>query len=160
MLLFLFSTIARAEPFYITIPGEGWSLKVDAPPMTSVKGTSEGRIYQYMASSVETGLTLSLHTETEGGRSNQECRETYWRLAQRNPTLVKDTVTLSGSEQALFATHLSEGVYKGEAFKTANGHAYLAKNGLCIDLHASHWPYDVSSEKRVEEILRSVTIVQ
>lgn len=63
-------TIACADTLYITVPSEGWSLQLDAPAMTNTRGTSDGRRFQYQASSVETGITLSLHTETESAGSN------------------------------------------------------------------------------------------
>jgi hypothetical protein len=71
----------------------------------------------------------------------------------------KSDINLSGSDNALFATHLMETVLQGTTQKTANGHAYFAKNGLCMDLHVSHWPYQPGSEKRVETILKSLAVV-
>ncbi|MES2582777.1 MAG: hypothetical protein V4627_08685 [Pseudomonadota bacterium] len=150
--------VVSAEPLYITVPAEGWTLKLDAPAMTSMRGTSDGRRFQYQASSVETGITLSLHTETEGSGSNDECRDTYWKKTLASPT-TKSDINLTGSANALLVTHLTELVYQGKAQKTANGHAYFVKNGLCMDLHVSHWPYQSGSEKRVEVVLRSLLVV-
>lgn len=160
VLLFLLLPLAAyAEPYYVTVPGEGWSLKVDVPPMTNVRGEANGRRYRVMALSVETGITISLHSETNGAGSNSECRDTYWRLIQGSPT-IKSEIQLFGTENFLFVTHRSEGELKGVKHKTANGHAYFAKNGLCMDLHVSHWPYQEGSDKRVEDILRSAVVVQ
>ncbi len=151
-------TIACADTLYITVPAEGWSLQLDTTAMTNTRGNSDGRRFQYQASSVETGFTLSLHTETEGGSSNDACRETYWKKNQNSPT-TKSDIQLSASGNALLVTHLTELVYQGKAQKTANGHAYFVKNGLCMDLHVSHWPYQSGSEKRVDAVLRSLLVV-
>jgi hypothetical protein len=159
-LLLLLPTVALAEPFYITVPGEGWTLKLETPAMTNVKGASEGRRLQYMASSTESGITISLYAETEGTKSNDECRETFCSQGLRNPNIVKDSIKLTADDRASFATHLSEGTYQGRDFKTANGHAYFVRNGLCMDLHVSHYPYAEGSEQRVENVLRSIAIVQ
>ena len=156
--LFLATGIASADPLYITVPAEEWTLKLDTPAMTNTRATSEGRRYQYQASSVETGITLSLHSETEGGRSNDECRDTYWKKNLSSPT-TKSDINLWGTDSASLVTHLTDVVYQGKPQKTANGHAYFVKNGLCMDLHVSHWPYQSSSEKRVEAVLRSLTVV-
>lgn len=160
VLLLLVPGAALAETLYVTVPGEGWALKLEAPAVTNVKAASANRRFQYMGSSVESGITLSLHAETEGIKSNDECRETFWSKGLSNPNLVKATVKLVASERAALVTHQSEGTFKGQAFKTANGHAYFVKNGLCMDLHVSHFPYAESSEKQVEAILRSIAIVQ
>lgn len=152
-------TAAAADPLYITVPGEGWTLKLDTPAMNNARGSAEGRRFQYQASSVETGITLSLHSEADSGTSNEACREAYWKKSQTSPT-TKSDISLWSTEQAMMVTHLTEVVYQGKAQKTANGHAYFVKNGLCLDLHVSHWPYQSGSEKRVEAVLRSLAVVQ
>lgn len=151
-------TVAAAEPLYITVPGEGWTLKLDTPAMTNVRGSAEGRRLQYQASSTETGITLSLHSEADSGSSHEVCREAYWKKSPASP-MTKSDISLWSTEQAMMVTHLTELVYQGKAQKTANGHAYFVKNGLCLDLHVSHWPYQPGSEKRVEAVLRSLAIV-
>lgn len=156
--LFLVAGIATADPLYITVPGEGWTLKLDTPAMPNTRGSMDGRRLQYQATSVETGITLSLHSETDSASSNEVCRDTYWKKSQNSPT-TKSDISLWNSEQAMMVTHLSDLVYQGKPQKTANGHAYFVKNGLCLDLHVSQWPYQVGSEKRVEAVLRSMVIV-
>lgn len=118
--LSLASGMAVADPLYITIPGEGWTLKLDTPPMTNTRASSQGRLYQYMASSLATGITLSVHTETVGAGSNDECRETYWSKSKDSPT-IKGDISLTGNETALFATHHTEAVLQGKTHKTAVG---------------------------------------
>lgn len=157
--LLLLPLTIHAETFYATVPGEGWSLKVDAPPMTHLKGEASGRRYRLVASSVETGITLSLHSEVNGAGSSAECKDTYWPLSRDN-LVVKSDIQMSETSDFQFVTHLSEVELRGIRYKTANGHAYFVKNGLCLDLHVSHWPYQQGSEKRVEDILRSAVVVR
>jgi hypothetical protein len=158
-LLVLLSTPLHAETTYITIPGEGWTLKVETPPLTSSKSEVAGRILRYLGSSVETGISLSIYTEIEGSSNNIECFETYWKKAQENPVMVKASIKEFSDEKAMYATHSSEGEYQGQAFKTANGHAYFVKNGVCVDVHVSHWPYTEKSENAVEGIIKSLAII-
>lgn len=157
--LLLSPVVAGAESHYITVPGEGWSLKLDAPALASSKGQSEGRRFKYMGSSA-TGVTLSLHAEPESATSAGACRDAFWTKSQNNPHLVKSSAKLSESERMAFATHLSEGSFQGKAFKSANGHAYFVQKGLCMDLHVSHYPYAEGSEKVVEDILKSAMVLQ
>lgn len=158
LVMLLLCGAAHAEPTWITVPGEGWSVKLDAPPMTNIKGEREGRRFKYLASNTETGVTFSIHTETAAADNKDSCRATYWARGSTNPTLVKESVRQFESDAASFVTHRSEGSYKGTPFKTANGHAYLVKGGLCLDVHVSHWPYRDDSEALVEKVLRSVSI--
>lgn len=160
LLLLLVPAAAFGEALYVTVPGEGWTLKLNAPSITSARGTLEGRRFQFMGSSVESGITLSLHSETEGSKSNDECRDTFWSRGKANPNIVKGSVTQSSGERAAFVNHLSERTFQGKPFKTANGHAYFVRNGLCMDLHVSHYPYVEGSEKQVDDVLRSVAVVQ
>lgn len=150
---------AYAEPLYITIPGEGAAVKVNAPPMTNTRGSAEGRRFRYMASSPETGVTISLYTETVGAASAEVCRETYWSKGQAAP-IQRSDVKLFESPNAAFVTHRSEAVFQGTTHKTANGHAYFVRNGLCMDFHVSHWPYKAGSEARVAEVLQSLVVVE
>lgn len=149
---------AGAEPLYITVPGEGWTLRIEAPPMTLARGTTKDRRFSYMASSLETGITVSLHSETDATGSNEECRETYWSKSRNTPTR-KDNVAMATSALAALVTLQAEAVFQGRLIKTANGHAYFVKDGLCMDLHVSHYPYQEGSDRKVEDVLRSISIV-
>lgn len=160
LLLLLLSCAAHAETSYLTVPGEGWSMKIETPTMTRTKGELDGRHFSYMASSTETGVTFSMYTETDGGEDAETCRKTYWTKSLNSPNVERSSAKLFESGVLKFVTHKSEGVYKGTAFKTANGHAYFVKKGLCVDVHVSHWPYRDGSEALVEGILRSVAVVE
>jgi len=159
-LALFFSSLVSAEDTYITMPNENWTLKLDTPSITSSKMEVRNRLIRYVGSSVETGVTLSVNSETEASSSNQECYETFWAKAQSNPVMVKASIKTKKDNKAYYATHQSEGEYKGQAFKTANGHAYFVKNGICIDLHVSHWPFVEESESIVNAILESTEIVE
>ncbi len=159
LLSLLLPLAAHAETVYITIPGQGWHLTLDAPPLTNTEAKSRGGIFRYLASSVETGVTVSVNTETEGAENNAQCRETYWTKTQTNPMLVKGSEREFENDTAHFSAYRSEGVYKGQPFKTANAHAYISRDGICADVHVSHWPYNGDSNQIVAAIIQSVSIV-
>jgi len=160
ILALFFASLVSAEDTYITIPNENWTLKLDTPPITYSKLEVRNRLVRYIGSSVETGVTLSVNSETEASSKSQECFEVFWAKAQNNPVMVKASIKTKNDSKAYYATHLSEGEYKGQAFKTANGHAYFVRNGLCVDLHVSHWPFTGESERVVSDILESLEIIQ
>jgi hypothetical protein len=133
---------ALAETAYITIPGEGWHLSIEAPALEHIEAKSRGRLPRHLVS------------------TNTECREIYWSKAQANPMFIEGSESVSDSEVASFSSHRSEGKHKGKAFKTANAHAYIANNGICVDVHVSHWPYSAESDALVTEIIESVAVVK
>ena len=158
-LLLLMPLAAIAETRYITIPGEGWHLTVDAPPLTNSEAMSTGRIFRFLASSVETGVTVSVNTETQGSQSNAACREKHWTRQRTNPMLVKGSESIFEDDTAFYSAYRSEGIFQGQPFKTANAHAYIAKDGICADVHVSHWPYTEESDSIVADIVTSIAIV-
>ena len=160
VLLLTVTGYANAENTYITMPNEGWTLLLDTPPITSSKNDVKNRMVRYMGSSIETGITISVNSNTDAASSNKECFDTYWQKAQQNPVMVKTSIDTSNNKTAYYASHQSEGEYRGKAFKTANGHAYFVKGGLCIDVHVSHWPFDDDSEDMVNEIIKSLEIIE
>ncbi len=159
LFLLLMPLLAQAESFYLTVPGEGWSLQLDAPAIDSIKGERKGRYYRVTAMSLSSGVTFSLHSETEASGSHAECREKYWALSQTAPWK-RENIRLFDVANFAYVSHTTEVAYQGQLVKTANGHAYFVKNGLCMDLHVSHYPLQEGSEQRVEAILRSATVVQ
>jgi len=160
LLALVLSPIANAEETYITMPNENWTLKLETPPITSIEMKARNRIIRYLGSSVETGVTISVSSEIEASSSNEECFKAFWAKAQLNPVMVKPSIKTRNDVKAYYATHQSEGEYKGQPFKTANGHAYFAKDGICIDLHVSHWPFTEKSEGIVSSILESIQIIE
>ncbi|MDH3630190.1 MAG: hypothetical protein OER98_03640 [Gammaproteobacteria bacterium] len=160
VLALVLSPVANAEETYITMPNENWTLKLETPPITNIEMKTRNRIIRYLGSSVETGVTISVNSEIETSSNNEECFKAFWAKAQANPVMVKSTIKTRNDTKAYYATHQSGGEYKGQAFKTANGHAYFAKDGICIDLHVSHWPFTGTSESIVSSILESIEIIE
>lgn len=158
LFLLLMPLLAQAESFYLTVPGEGWSLQLDAPAIDGIKGERKGRYYRVTAMSLSSGVTFSLHSETEASASHTECREKYWALSQTAPWK-RENIRLFDEGNFAYVSHTMEVTYQGQLVKTANGHAYFVKNGLCMDLHVSQHPLQASSEKTIEAILRSLKLV-
>jgi len=157
-LLLLVPVFAHADALYITVPGEAFSVKLDTPALTRTQGQAEGRRFKYMASGGGSGITISLFSETVGGGSHEECRSTYWKKTQDAPIQFSD-VRLYGNDAALFVSSVMEATLQGAKQKAADGHAYFARNGLCMDLHVSHYPYQPGSEKKVEAVLQSLALL-
>lgn len=158
LLLFL-PPFALAEPNIVTVPGEGWHLVVDTPPLTSSDGASQDGRFRYTGVDINNGITFSIHTEPMSEGTNAGCREHYWNKAAANPYIVKESVVQFETEHLHGVTHRSEGEYKGRPFTTVNSHGYFVKNGKCVDLHVSQIPFSEEGLERVETIVRESRVL-
>lgn len=149
-----------AERNIVTIPGQGWHLVVDTPPLTSSESTGEQGLFSYTGADGNSGITFSIHTEDMKGGSNKQCRDEYWAKAQKNPYVVKASAVPFETPTILGVTYRSEGEYKGQPFTTVNSHGYFVKGGKCVDLHVSQIPYSDEGRKKVESVVRTSKVMQ
>ena len=155
MLALVFSQTVLAEKNYVTVPGEGWHLVIDMPPLTSSEGRTDGGRFSYTGADNVSGLTFSVNTEPMKEGTNKSCRDVYWAKAQANPYIVKDSSALFDTPALAGVSYRSEGDYKGQHFTTANAHAYFIEKGNCVDLHVSQIPFSAAGKAKVESIVRT-----
>ena len=159
-MVFVTAQAAMAEPHIVSIPGEGWHLVVDAPPLTSSRGATDGGRFSYSGVDGNSGVTFSVHTEEMKNGTNRQCRDFYWARAEDNPYLVRDSVVFFDTPILLGLTHRSAGDYQGRPFSTVNSHGYFVKNGKCVDLHVSQIPYSDEGKARVENMVRTERVME
>ena len=84
-----------AETTAVTIPGEGWSISFDAPPLSGKEESRTGAGYAFRATSGRFNLSLFVERPKAEGTTHKDCYALYWPLASRNPLIAKDTVVSS-----------------------------------------------------------------
>lgn len=151
---------AFAESNIVTIPGQGWHLVVDIPPLADSKGEAANGRFSYTGTSIESGITFSIHTEEMKDADNAQCRAEYWGKAQANPYIVKDSATLFETDSLHGVSYRSEGEYQGRAFTMVNAHGYFVENGKCVDLHVSQLPFSETGKAKVERIVRTSRVMK
>jgi len=151
---------AVAESNIVTIPGQGWKLVVDTPPLTSSESRNEDGRFSYTGADTNSGITFSIYTEDMANGNSKQCREKYWTKTKSNPYIVKDSAVMFETATLFGVTYRSGGVYKGTPFTMVNSHGYFVKNGKCVDLHVSQLPYSDEGKTKVENIVRSAKIMQ
>lgn len=149
-----------AEPNIVTIPGQGWNLVVDTPPLTSSEGTNKDGRFRFVGADTQYGITFSIFTEDLENGSNVQCRDKYWAKTKENPYIIKESVELFETPIMLGVTYHVAGMYMGQPYKTANSHGYFVKNGKCVDLHVSQIPYTDEARKVVEAIVTTAKVMQ
>lgn len=127
---------AFADELRIPVPGEGWTLKLDAPAMKEMPADREGHIYTGNAGK----LNLSLHVSKPlcSGGDGDDNRYKCFRLKMANmPYIVSDSVranVVTGGIQVTYLLEVPVGERKVRAF---NLYYLFVKNGKWADLHVS-----------------------
>lgn len=145
----LFSALAHAEPFTISVPGKGLQLSFDVPVLDKIQGQLEGDRYKFFGQSTEKGIWVSFHAEpwTTGG--NKECKDTYWGLAAKNPIIEEDSAKSVDNDRFSMVYYLIDGEYEGQKVKSANASFYFVNGNSCYDVHVSKFPFAEGDEKIV-----------
>ncbi|MDH3287559.1 MAG: hypothetical protein OEP48_07535 [Betaproteobacteria bacterium] len=151
-LTLVISAWVHAEPMVVTIPGDGWHLFIDVPPILNLDGKSRDGRFRFIASETVTGITLSVHTENSGAESDERCRDAHWSKTARNPIIDQTTVRMYSSDVFSAVTYNIEGEYRGQHAKASNGHFYFTKMDKCVDVHVSKYPYVDGDEKIIKRI--------
>lgn len=157
--LIALSAAAVGEESIVTIPGQGWHLVVDVPPLTSSESANRQGRFSYLGADTVSGITFSINTENMQGGTNAQCRDEYFERARRNPHIVQESIVSFETPTLLGISYRSGGEYEGQPFTMANSHGYFVKNGKCVDLHVSHLPYTAEGAKRVENVVRTSKVI-
>lgn len=134
--IFCCAHVALADELRIPVPGEGWTLKLDAPAMSEVPAAREGHVYSGNAGK----LNLSLHVSKplcEGGDSDDNRYKCFVKKMQSFPYIVSNSVranTVAGGVQVTYLIEVPVGERKVRAF---NLYYLFVKNGKWADLHVS-----------------------
>jgi hypothetical protein len=132
----LMATSASAEEQTISIPGEGWKIRFDAPKLTPSKG---------VANSVFNGrsdrLQISVFVESPrcpGGDSDENVYECFAEALRKDPVADWDSERANtrpnGGVTVMYMTRGEIGGTKGGAF---NINLLLVHEGKWVDMHTS-----------------------
>jgi hypothetical protein len=149
---------ALADELRIPVPGEGWTLKLDAPPMSEVQAAREGHVYTGNAGK----LNLSLHVSKPlcPGGDGDDSRYKCFRSKMANmPYIVSDSVranTVAGGVQVTYLMEVPVGERKLRAF---NLYYLFVKNGKWADLHVSVVQPSREELESVFKLIDTMTVV-
>jgi len=138
----------RAAPITLSLPNTSWNLHVPAVGFVVQRDTSrpDGNARSILAIDQASGINLSVFLErVPAGESGKDCRAYYWERLRNSPVKMEEVRTTERREMAIleytdkeFARRLPEEVKKMlGTVEQRHLHAYLAKHGVCIDIHLS-----------------------
>jgi len=143
------SASIKAEPVSLPIPGEGWNLSFDAPPIIWTKCDKTSSGVSYLGSS-ENGVVISFFVEEPDGesRGNKACADYYWPLGKKNPMIDQSTVEIEETKDFVKVSYRLRGKYKGTAIDMPNINLYFEYQGKWVDVHISKLPFEDEDSAR------------
>jgi hypothetical protein len=152
------ATSALAEDQIVSIPGEDWRIRFDAPQLTPGKGIAQSIFYGRADR-----LQISVFVEPPrcpGGDSDENVYECFAAVLRKNPVADWDTERANtrpnGGVTVMYMTRGETGALKGSAF---NINLLLVHNGKWVDMHTSIASPTQDDIKTLFAIVNSAEIV-
>ena len=131
----LASSPAYAAEQILPVPGEGWHIRLDAPPLTPAAVTF-GSVYSGSAGRLQLSFFVSA-PRCAGGDANEAIYHCYTAALKKSPLVVWETErgnTVPNGVQVMYMARLDTAQAAGKSF---NMHLLFARNGKWADVHAS-----------------------
>lgn len=141
------------EPFTITIPGQGWSVAFEAPPLSQFQGQSHGKTFIFQGTEPK-AFNVSMFVEEAKSKdsTNESCFKYYWPLAKRNPLIDQQSVKKETLPKFIKVTYLVR-AHESTAFDV---NYYFAFQGCWVDLHASWFPAATDADQKLAAFEKSI----
>jgi hypothetical protein len=147
----------RTVPLRVGWPGRGWAVLVDLPEFTMGRRTTGVPGPYVIGLHHPTGIVASVALrEARGERDAAGCREAALAALRGAIPASKATIRTAEVGPAARASYTLE---RREG-PQANVHAFLHRDGLCVDVHVSKAGPGPEDAERLEAILASVRIAE
>jgi hypothetical protein len=155
----LVQTSARsAEPFTVTVPGQGWTIAFESPSLQNYKGQSNDKAFQFQAMG-EGGFNLSIFVEEAGAKEggHAACADNYWPLAKRNPMIDQESAKTTKTDNFVRVAYNIKAGDGANVKIVANINYYFAFQGKWIDVHISRYPSTAADADILASFEKSLT---
>jgi hypothetical protein len=160
--------VARAQapaaeaPLRLTLPGEAWSLELVAPgfALRQYEAPVDGRHRYFLALKSGSDVTVSAALDRiPQSTSALACRDYYWSQLRVRSPLQMDEVRLTGSESDAGLEYIIHEV-RGIRVEQKHVNRYLARGGVCVDVHVSKIQYTPTDEPALQDMLGAARLVE
>jgi hypothetical protein len=126
----------RFEIARLAIPGEGWRISFEAPPLPD-KGEMRKNGADYMWGTSSGRFTISVFVEVPrgSGMTHKDCYEYYFPRSMRNPAIVKESVVTTQNEKYFRVQRDTVNEKNGLLLRHVN--YFFAYRGRWMDVHIS-----------------------
>jgi hypothetical protein len=151
----------KTEPFVVTIPGGGWQINLNAPPLEEFAGQTTGKNFAFQAAG-KGGFNVSAYVETpQSDRQGHEaCYEHYWPLAKRNPLIDQASVKVVKSKNFVKVAYIINPPGNANGKENRHVNYYFAYQGRWVDVHASQSPPRDDEGKLFDAFERGLSYAQ
>ncbi len=145
-------------PYELSLLTSNWSLVLDLSSFAILgrKTSQDQQGTSVLATNNLTGVFLSVFLETTPDlKTAQACREYYWSKSLKGPNPKTDIRLYETDQMALVVWTVQE--YQGVKLQQRNISAYMAHEGVCLNLHLSKTSFRPGDQAQFDRILNSVT---
>lgn len=121
----------------IKIPGEGWSIFFDAPPLSGRQEARQSGNYAFRASSDRFNLSLFVEKPGGPGSTNRGVYQYYWAQASRDPLIAKDTVKAIETDRYVRVEYRVDTTIGNRRVRQKSVNYYFVCRGKWVDVHIS-----------------------
>lgn len=154
-----FAALQNSEhPIEIAYPGKTWALTIKSRgfEIKQKQTKPDGDGVMIAATNEENGLIMTVYLEKAAGKGgSKECRDYYWGKAKNSP-LPKTDIKMSELNEMALVEYIMPS-FQGRTLNQKNVNAYLAKDGVWIDIHISKVLFKPEEWSLFREVLDSVS---
>ncbi len=121
----------------IKIPGQGWSIFFNAPPLSGKKESRHPLQYSYYANSGRFNISLFVETPRAEGLTNEDVYLFYGPRVIQSSSIEKGTVEKTDTDRYIRLQYDIVADFKGMPFRQRHVHYYFTYNGKWVDVHMS-----------------------
>jgi hypothetical protein len=144
----------------LKLPGKEWavSISIAGYAVQKEETSQDGNTSMMMASNEDSGMMLSLFLERERkDLSSESCRKRYFEKSLATPS--DKTGVRRWDERAMALGEYTITSFEGTKVRNRHVHAYLGKDGVCMDLHLSKGHFEEDDGELFDSVISSVQVV-
>ena len=152
---------AEAEPFIVTIPGQGWTITMDVPPLANIAGQSKANNFQFRATSGENGFNVSIFVEQPQGRekTHEAVFNHYWPMAKQNPLIDASSIKVTKTAKFVKVAYRFDLGQTDKDAKNRQVNYYFYFKDRWIDVHISKMPLADVDDKLFDAFEKALAYV-
>jgi hypothetical protein len=148
---------AETTPLAVAGPGRRWAVLVDLPgfQMFKPRAAEDGKGVLVLGQNSESGIVASVTLRDASGVTDADgCRERTLEGIRKSAPDLRDLVRADDDGKARARYILEE--LRGRVIRQEHAHAFLLRDGTCVNVHVSKADPDGEDAARLEGILASV----
>jgi|GEM_PF-2406538 hypothetical protein len=131
----IFST-AHADEQAISVPGEGWRIRFNAPRMTPFDNSQEPGVFSGMADRMRLSFAVE-QPHCTGPDSDENIYNCFAGSLEKNPNVVWDSEQGNVAKNGVHVTYFSERDRENGTGRVLNVNLLFARNGKWANVHLS-----------------------